>query len=290
MLIYPFAQAKAVLEGCADIGASAPEELTAQLGCVIGPDGAPVVMIVPTWCGLPEDGEARVAPFRKLGTLLASTVDVKPYGASLTVFDPYLAHGQWTFMETCWLPVLDGGSIVFIEAMAAAVSPGCAIFTHEFRGAASRVPVEATAFGLRCDHVLVEILATFADRSDKLEEQRHEQWARATLSALGATTLPGGYPNLLAGGNTDRAAKSFGPNAGRLIKAKRHDDPDNIFCSAIPLPASSTGTSRPALMSGPMWNRDRRVTPWPARAGGAKSRHRPQQHRRGPVATRGRHR
>src|SRR5271165_476040 len=209
---------------------------------------------------------------------------------SLTVFDPYLAHGQWTFMETCWLPVLDGGSIVFIEAMAAAVSPGCAIFTHEFRGAASRVPVEATAFGLRCDHVLVEILATFADRSDKLEEQRHEQWARATLSALGATTLPGGYPNLLAGGNTDRAAKSFGPNAGRLIKAKRHDDPDNIFCSAIPLPASSTGTSRPALMSGPMWNRDRRVTPWPARAGGAKSRHRPQQHRRGPVATRGRHR
>ena len=26
------------------------------------------------------------------------------------------------------------------------------IFTHEFRGAASRVPAEATAFGLRRDH------------------------------------------------------------------------------------------------------------------------------------------
>ena len=47
-----------------------------------------------------------------------------------------------------------------------AVSPGCAIVTHEFRGAASRVLVEATAFGLRRDHVLVEILATFPDRSD----------------------------------------------------------------------------------------------------------------------------
>ncbi len=162
-----------------------PEDLTVQLGFVGGPDGAPVVMVVPTWCGLPEEGEARVAPFLKLGTLLAGSIEVTSYGASLTVFDPYIVNGQRVFMETCWLPALDSDSIdVFIEAMAAAVSPGCAIFTHEFRGAASRVPVEATAFGLRRDHVLVEILAAFADRSDERQEQRHQQWARATLRAL----------------------------------------------------------------------------------------------------------
>jgi hypothetical protein len=39
--------------------------------------------------------------------------------------------------------------------------------------------------------------------------------------------------------------KAFGRNAERLIKAKRHYDPDNVFCSAIPgqlqfLPAIST--------------------------------------------------
>ena len=194
-------------------------------------------MIVPTWCGPPEEGEARIAPFLKLGTLLAGTVDAMPYGASLTFFDPYIVYGQRTFMETCWLPALDSDSIdVFIEAMADAVSPGCAIFTHEFRGAASRVPVEATAFGLRRDHVLVEILATFVDRSDRLEEQRHRQWARDTLQAFDAMALPGGYPNLLPGGDADRAAKSYGANAERLIKAKRHYDPDNVFRSAIPLP------------------------------------------------------
>ena len=67
------------------------------------------------------------------------------YGTSLTLFDPYLANGQPVFMETCWLPALDSRSIgVFIEAMATAVSPGCAIITHEFRGAASRVPADAT--------------------------------------------------------------------------------------------------------------------------------------------------
>jgi FAD/FMN-containing dehydrogenase len=239
MLIYPFAEAKAVLEGCADIAASAPEELTAQLGFVAGPDGAPVVMIVPTWCGLPEEGEAGLAQFFQLGTLLASTVDTMSYGASLSVFDAYLVNGQRTFMETCWLPALDGDGIdVFIRAMEAAVSPGCAIFTHEFKGAASRVPEEATAFGLRRDHVLVEILAALADRSDKLEEQQHRQWTRTTLEAFGAMPLPGGYPNLLAAGDANRAAKSYGRNAERLLEAKRRYDPDNVFCSAIPLPVS----------------------------------------------------
>jgi len=186
-----------------------------------------------------REGEARIAPFLKLGTLLAGTVDVMPYGASLTFFDPYIVNGQRTFMETCWVPALDSDGIdVFIQAMATAVSPGCAIFTHEFKGVASRVPVEATAFGLRRDHVLVEILAAFVDRSDELEEQRHLQWTRDTLQAFAGMALPGGYPNLLPKGDADRAAKSYGPNAERLINAKRHFDPDNVFRSAIPLPFS----------------------------------------------------
>jgi hypothetical protein len=177
LLFYPFAEAKVVLERCAEISASAPDELAAQVGCVAGPDGVPMVFVWPTWCGLPSEGEARVAPFLKLGTLLAGALDAKSYGVSLTAFDPYLVNGQRTFMETCWLPSLDTCSIdIFTQAMETAVSPGCAIFTHEFRGAASRVSVEATAFGLRREHVLVEILATFADQGDALDEQRHRQW------------------------------------------------------------------------------------------------------------------
>jgi FAD/FMN-containing dehydrogenase len=245
MLIYPFSEAKAVLERCADIAASAPEELTVQLGLVVGPDGVPVVMIVPTWCGLPGEGEARVAPFLKLGTLLAGAVETTSYGASLTAFDPYIVNGQRAFMETCWLPALDSRSIdVFIESMETAVPPGCAIFTHEFRGAASQVSMEATAFGLRRDHVLVEILATFVDRSNKLEEHRYHQWARSTLQAFSAMALPGGYPNLLVGDDADRVAKSYGRNVERLIKAKRHYDPDNVFRSAIPLPVSQDNGRR----------------------------------------------
>ena len=238
MLLFPFNEATAVLAACVEIAATAPEELTVQLGLVGGPDGAPLVMIVPTWCGPPEQGEARVAPFFRLGTLIDGTVDAMPYGASLSVFDPFLATGQRVFLETCWLPTLDSQSIdVFIRAMATAASPGCAIITHEFRGAASRVPAAATAFGLRRDHVLVEILASFADRAELRDAHWHQRWVQATLRAFDAVALPGGYPNLLASGEVERATKSYGRNADRLIKAKRHYDPDNTFNSAIPLPA-----------------------------------------------------
>ena len=75
-----------------------------------------------------------------------------------------------------------------------------------------------------------------ADRSEELEEQRHRQWTRATPHSFGPIALPGGYPNLLAGGDADRVAKSYGCNAERLTRAKRQYDPDNVFRSAIPLP------------------------------------------------------
>jgi FAD/FMN-containing dehydrogenase len=243
MLIYRSAEAKAVLERCADVAASAPDELTVQVGFVAGPHGEPVVFVIPTWCGAPADGEARVAPFLKLGTLLAGGVRTTSYRASLSVFDARIVNGRRTFMETCWLWSLDSDSIdVFVEAMATAVSAGCAMVTQEFKGAVSRVPAEATAFGLRRDHVLVEILAVLTDPSDDVEEQRHQEWARSTRKALNAMALPGGYPNLLARSDAARAAKSYGCNAERLIKAKRHYDPDNVFSSAIPLP-TATGMS-----------------------------------------------
>jgi ABC-type nitrate/sulfonate/bicarbonate transport system substrate-binding protein len=51
MLVYPFSEAKSVLEGCIDLAASMPEELTVQLGFVAGPDGAPVVLVRSAWSG-----------------------------------------------------------------------------------------------------------------------------------------------------------------------------------------------------------------------------------------------
>ena len=236
LLVYPFTEAKAVLERGAALAATMPDELTVQFGLAADPTGALMVLVIPTWCGDPDQGEARVAPFLKLGTLLAGKIERKSYRALLDTFDAHIVYGLRAFVETCWLPSIDSGSIdACIHAMETAVSPGCAIFTHEFKGAASRVAADATAFGVRRDHVMVEMIATFADRSDELEAQRHQHWARIAREAFTAA-LPGGYPNFLGRDNTDRAASSYGCNADRLIEAKHRYDPDNVFSSAIPLP------------------------------------------------------
>jgi FAD binding domain/Berberine and berberine like len=246
-LVYPFAEASGILARCAEITATAPDELTVQLGFIVGPDGTPALMVIPNWCGNPEGGETRLLPFLRLGTLLAGSLEAMPYGASLTFFDPYIVNGLRTFMETCWIPTINDSSIdAFIQAMETVVSPGCAIITHEFKGAASRVPVEETVFAFRRSHVFVQILAAFIDRSDRWEEERHRDWAMSTRQAFGAIALPGGYPNVLASSDVDRAAVSYGRNAPRLLKAKRLYDPGNLFRSAIPLPPDENAFRKPS--------------------------------------------
>ena len=223
--------------GCCERFSAMPEELTVQVGAVAGPDGVPVILLVPTWSGPQGERDEHIAPLLGLGTLLDNTLDSVRYGTSLSVLDSYVVNGQRTFTEACYLPTLDRNGVdVLVEAMTKAVSAGCAIFSHQFKGAASRVPVEATAFGLRRDHVLIEILASLPDRSSGSEERRHQQWARNARRAFDAIALPGGYPNLLASSDTERAAQSFGPNVERLARVKQLYDPENVFCSAIPLP------------------------------------------------------
>src|SRR6476646_10558462 len=56
-------------------------------------------------------------------------------------------------------------------------------------------PVATTAFGLRRDHVLVEILASFTDRSEPRDEHWNQRWVQAARRALDGIALPGGYPN-----------------------------------------------------------------------------------------------
>ena len=236
ILIYPMSEAKSVLTRAATLAASMPDEFTVQLGIAAAPDGNFSVLVAPVWCGAPEDGERRLAPFLKLGTLLAGGVEPKSQTALLAMFDAMIVDGLRVHIETCSLEALDGDSVdTLVAAMGQAVSPGCLVLTHEFKGAACRVAADATAFGLRRAHILIEVMTMFPEPDDINVTQQHIAWARRTREAF-TSALPGGYPNLLGRDDPARATASYGGNATRLIKAKRHYDPDNVFSSAIPLP------------------------------------------------------
>ncbi|HKA86743.1 MAG TPA: FAD-binding oxidoreductase [Haliangiales bacterium] len=238
MILYPVEQAEAVLTGSAELLASAGDDLTAQVGFISGPSGEPMIFITPTWCGAPDEGEQRVAPLTRLGTPLVANLNASPPGMANTLFDAHIVNGLRVYMETRTLPSLSRGAIAaLIDSIATRPSPGCFAVTHEFRGAPARVPVEATAFGLRSEHVVVELVAVTDSDSDA---EAHRAWAKATSEALAPFARPGGYANFLVDDDPERVRASFGPNAGRLALAKRRYDPDNVFARAIPLPAHQT--------------------------------------------------
>ena len=59
-IIFPWAQAEAVLRGHAELAAAAPDELGMVGGIVPGPDGGPVVALTPVWSG--RSGRRRAVP------------------------------------------------------------------------------------------------------------------------------------------------------------------------------------------------------------------------------------
>jgi hypothetical protein len=101
---------------------------------------------------------------------------------------------------------------------------------HHFHGAAARVPSTATAFALRRDHLLVELVAAW----DPGDGTPHREWADAQSQALAPFALPGGYPNLLAADEVDRAIAAYGPNAPRVLALAERYDPDRMFAAGIP--------------------------------------------------------
>lgn len=123
---------------------------------------------------------------------------------------------------------------------AARTSPLSAINLHHFHGAATRIPLPATAFGTRQPHFMAEILASWrpAAGQDPDSAAPHRRWADTTAQQLNPHALPGGYPNLLTADEPERVEHAYGPNTARLIAAKKAYDPGHVF-TATPLPGAA---------------------------------------------------
>jgi hypothetical protein len=220
-----------VLRGYREILATAPDELSVISGFFSGPDGSPLVMLYPTWSGDLTIGEPHLRRIESLGTPVFSQLGPQSMPDALGMLDPFIVDGRHNTTPNRWLPELTEDSCaVLIDAVERSTSPLSSLTLHHFHGAATRVPVASTAFGLRREHLLVEIISTW-EWSDSGEA--HRQWAHDLATALDQFALPGGYPNLLGPDDYERTLSAFGPNAARLLELKRHFDPDGVF-AAVP--------------------------------------------------------
>ncbi|WP_156096839.1 FAD-binding oxidoreductase [Amycolatopsis jejuensis] len=226
MILYPIADAAGVFARLAEVQATGPDELTVQSGVVSAPDGSPSVLVWPTWCG-PADPDGLAA---RLGTPLLSTVaPVESYAAEIAGRDPMFPNGLSIVIRTRSLAKYTPDiAEVLVAQTEKRTSPQSSLSVHHFHGAAARVPVADTPFGLRENHLMVEVIGMGPDTDDR-------PWADATSAALAPHALPGGYANLLGPDVPDQVADAYGPNAARLREIKQRFDPDGVF-SAIPLP------------------------------------------------------
>ncbi|HUJ98321.1 MAG TPA: FAD-dependent oxidoreductase [Stellaceae bacterium] len=236
-ILYGWNEASAVLRRYAAFAATAPDELGLPVGVMSGPDGEPVIMLAPLWNGERRQGERLMDEMRAFGTPQSALVGPLTYADMLAQFDAWVeaAEGCHWEMRTRWLPALAAGAAdAIIAAKARATSPHCTVFWHHFHGAATRMAPAGTAFGLRQEHFMVEILAGWKPDGD--DGAAHRRWAQDLWQSLAPFALPGGYANLLGPDDHEQAADAYGGNAARLRLLKRRLDPDGVFASAIPLP------------------------------------------------------
>ena len=174
---------------------------------------------------------------RAFGAPLSAQVGPATYADLLAQFDAWVeaADGCHWELRTRSLPALTAGAAdAIIAAKARAASPYCAVFWHHFHGAATRMAPDGAAFGLRREHLMVEIVAGWKPDGD--DGAAHRRWAHDLWQSLAPFALPGGYANLLGPDDREQAAGAYGGNAARLRALKRRFDPDGVFASAIPLP------------------------------------------------------
>jgi len=236
MMLFPWPQAESVLRCYAASIADAPDELELVTGVLADPNGNPLVFLAPMWSGDGEEGKKSIAKLRQAGTPVVDKVGPMTYLDWLNMFAAGAPMGRHYAAQTRSLPQLTPESIsTLVAGGQRRSSPFSGIIVHDFRGAATRVPLAATAFGLRKEHYLIEIIAAWEPTAED-DGENHRMWARTLSKSLAAYALPGGYPNMLGPDDYEQTAHAYGANAARLQQLKQSFDPDGVFSSAIPLP------------------------------------------------------
>ncbi|MDI4233763.1 FAD-binding oxidoreductase [Bradyrhizobium sp. Arg237L] len=235
MILFPWGEAETVLARCGKAIGSASNNLSVVIGIISLPDGSPALFLAPAWTGEISDGDIAMEVLKRCGKPMHVQIASMGYQDLIQGFDARVANDKHYALETRWIPALNPEAMsALIEGGASRTSPFSTIILQHFRGLPTQFPLDSTAFGLRREHVMVEIISCW-DPTAGDNGSVHKRWARDFSQTLAPMSLPGGYPNLLGPHAQDQIAQAYGNNITRLQAVKRRFDPDGFF-SATALP------------------------------------------------------
>ncbi|MEO7337428.1 MAG: BBE domain-containing protein, partial [Caldimonas sp.] len=236
LVVYPFAQARAVLRGWRDFTTRAPEDLSVWTVLRKAPPlpflpesvhGTEVVIFPLVHCGDIEAGKRAVAPMLELGDPIATAVGPTPYAAFQGAFDPLLTPGGRNYWKSNNFSTLSDTALdIVIEAASRLPDPQCEIFIAQLGGEMARVKPSATAYFGRDAHYVMNVHGRWSDPAD---DERVRTWARRVFQDAAPHATGSGYVNFLTEDEAERVSASYGTNYARLQDVKRRYDPANLF-------------------------------------------------------------
>jgi FAD/FMN-containing dehydrogenase len=231
VMIYPFAQAKAVLQFHRDFISTAPDAYTCFPALGTSPVGEPVAILRVCYNGSLEEGERVLRPLRALGSPRADHVGPMAYTALQSMYDARAPSGLHYYWKSNALTELSDEAIdTMIAHCATRPSPQCGMALGQLGGAVSRVAPDETAFNHR--NVRYDFISAGAC-ADPAQAAACIQWARAFWEAMQPFSTGGVYVNYLgqeADEGAERVQAAYGPaKYARLVALKNKYDPTNFF-------------------------------------------------------------
>jgi FAD/FMN-containing dehydrogenase len=212
---------------------------------VLPPDrvGTPVIGVVLVWSGDPAEGEAAVAPLRRVANPIADAVRPTPYLAMQSMLDAGNPHGLHYYWRSRRLDALGDVAAGLCDAVGSITSPMSYLAGLAIGGAAARVAAEATAVGERAPGF--ELNAVAAWPGSDPDPARHRQWVRA-LSGRLAPHARGVFSHFLSDEGSAGVAAAYGERLARLRVLKDRYDPGNVFRLNANIPPTGTAPSKGA--------------------------------------------
>jgi FAD/FMN-containing dehydrogenase len=225
-LIHPIERASDVLRFYRDYSGQSPDELSVSVVFATSPNGHPIIALVACYAAAPGEAEPALRPLRAFGPPVADFMRPMSVAEAHALDDGFSARGRRYCLDGCALADLPDGALDIIARFGSArISPWSVVVVRDFHGAAARVPADATAFALRPDHYILEIIGQWSD-GPGLE---HSTWVRDFCAEIRPFALQGVDINFLGRDSSSDIRASSGPNYERLTKVKRQWDPENLF-------------------------------------------------------------
>ena len=227
LLLYPRAAAVDVIRHFRDFMMTAPDELTAYAVLLHGPDGSPLVAVIPCYCGNVGDGERVLQPLRKFGSPILDGIQAMPFPAMQSMLGPSFPDGNHNYWKSTLQRELPDDAIsAIVEHTNRLNSPPSVVALEYYGGAAGRVSNEATAFPHR---ELPWDILFIAQWTDPAQTNMHREWARAGEELLKPFSENAHLLSALDVEAEDVVNTAFGKNLSRLAAVKQKYDPTNFF-------------------------------------------------------------